>query len=365
MTLPLPVIAPGKKVHRTVSPSQVDNFRKCPRRWYNASVLHDRQPQPAFMMKGEAIHKALEVYGLTGEVLTSVPMPNPEKGGAIEEISTFAFVQAAIPHLKPPANDPYWDEWKGKGPNGSNSAGLMLEQQADMGTWADYEREDPIIGPSWTQFIDRIEAFPDSAKIIDFKTTSDFRYAKKPAEFLENTQLIANARWLFQNSDYVTVEIGHLYLGTKTKTPKALPVFTTVTRDDVERQWVKDLEIVKEMVTWAALSPPTADALPPNTSSCGEYGGCYYRDKCGFDKSGAALVSIRPFGGASASNAPEVSKPLFPITIPAPTPSRSPMETATTAPASPPKGGLLASPHREPRRGGRSHGSGRGRGGCF
>jgi RecB family exonuclease len=287
--------APKKKLEERrlwrVSPSQVDQFRKCPRTWYNGYVLQDRAPTPPFMARGTAIHSALEHYLKTGEVLVEVEV----KDAPGIKWPTMEFVQAAIPHIPKPLKDPFWDEWRSGEKAGA--AGLMLEQEGEMATWPD-PGDGSGAGPTWVQYIDLVEAFPDWAQITDYKTTSDFRYCKTPAELAEHVQMTSNAKWLFSISDYKTIKLRHLNLLTaKNRRPKANPVFTEVSRDQVEEAWAKTLVTIREMCAWAKLAPETADPLPPNTDHCGAYGGCYYRAKCGLNPK-ASVVNIRKPPGA-------------------------------------------------------------------
>jgi hypothetical protein len=255
--------APTKRKLWSVSPSQVDAFRRCPRVWYNQTVLKEREPDSPSKLRGTAIHSALEIFLKTGEVLP-----------VVEGVGTLEFVQVAIPHIPRPMIDKdYWSQFP-VDEKGAPTAMLLLEQPGEMLTWQG--------GPSVTQFIDSVQALPKTCKIQDYKTTSDFRYAKTPEELRSNTQLCWNAKYIFAISDYDQIEIEHLYLLTKGR-PKARPVSTFVTREQVEAIWERDMSLVRQMVAWAELAPPTADALPPNVDACDDYGGCYYRTKCGFD----------------------------------------------------------------------------------
>lgn len=226
-------------------------------------MLKDREPEKPFQARGTAIHKALEIFLKTGEVLPDV-----------DGVSTLEFVQVAIPFLPPPLiNKEYWGQFP-TDDKGVPKAMLLLEQPGELNT---YEG-----GPAVTQYIDSVLALPSTCKIQDYKTTSDFRYAKTPEELSTNTQLCWNAKFIFAISDYDRIEIEHLYLLTKGR-PKAKPVSTFVTRAQVEEVWARDMALVRQMVSWADLGPTTADPLPPNTNACDDYGGCYYRTKCGFD----------------------------------------------------------------------------------
>jgi hypothetical protein len=249
----------------SVSPSQVEAFRRCPRVWYNQTILKDREPEKPFQARGTNIHKALEIYLAKGEVL---PM--------VGETQTLEYVQVAIPHIPKPRPDAFWTQFP-KDEKGAPTAMLLLEEDGSLGPEFTWEG-----GPSITQYIDSVFALPDTCKIQDYKTTSDFRYAKTPEELQKNTQLCWNAKYIFTISDYDRIELEHLYLLTKGR-PKAKPVSTFVTRAQVEEVWRRDMALVKEMISWAELGPPSADPLPPNTQSCDDYGGCFYRTKCGFD----------------------------------------------------------------------------------
>ncbi len=270
----LPATSKKKPKLWSVSPSQLDAYRRCPRVWFNQQILNDREPSKPFQAKGIAIHRALEIYLQTGEVLPTVAVPDPSNNGQISEIQTLEFVQVAIPHIPRPATDTaFWTEFP-KDDKGAPTAMLLLEQPGEMVTWEG--------GPSVNQFIDVVEALPSTCRILDYKTTSNFRYAKTPAELEENTQLCWNAKYIFAISDYDEIEIEHLYLLT-TGRPKAKPVITRVTRAQVEKIWNRDMATVREMIAWAELAPKDAEPLPPNIDSCDMYGGCYYRKKCGFD----------------------------------------------------------------------------------
>jgi RecB family exonuclease len=241
-----------------VSASQVENFVRCPRIWYSGHILGDREPQKPHQAKGEQVHAELEHYGKTGEARPS---------------EYLEIVQVALDHLgeHKHVRDPYWGQFKGQ-------AGLLLEQEILMPT---YEG-----GPSWIGYIDRVVAMPDKGEVWDYKTTSDFRYAKTPEELLESIQMQSYAHWLFQNSDYKEVLVKHLCLRMRGRAA-AKPVEAVTTRERTESFWRdRILPLVRQMAEWANLHPQTADLLPPHTDHCNDYGGCFYRPKCGFTTTG-------------------------------------------------------------------------------
>jgi RecB family exonuclease len=237
-----------------VSASQCETFLRCPRAWYNGSILGDREPQKPHQKRGEDVHAELEHYGKTGEVRPS---------------EYLEIVQVALDHLGEHRHvkDPYWSQFNG-------DAGLLLEQEILMPT---YEG-----GPSWIGYIDRVVALPDKGEVWDYKTTSNFRYAKTPEELLENIQMQSYAHWLFMNSDYSECLVKHLCLRMRGRAA-AKPVEAVTTRERTEAFWQgKILPLVRQMAEWAKLRPVTAEPLPPHTDHCNDYGGCFYRTKCGF-----------------------------------------------------------------------------------
>src|SRR5262249_7830324 len=158
----------------------------------------------------------------------------------------------------------------------AEDGGALVEQGGETVTFEG--------GPNFTQFIDLVLAFAktgeDVANVIkaagvrcairDYKTTSDFRYALTPEEVGNDTQLNANAKWLFMVSDYDAIEVGLLYIlaDKKGSRPRTKLVTAVLTRESVEQVWARDMEVVKKMQAWAQLAPASASDLPPNTESC-------------------------------------------------------------------------------------------------
>lgn len=307
----------GKKLWK-VSASQIVTFLKCPRAWYNASVLGDREPQKPHQERGEAVHKELEHYLRTGEVRPS---------------EYIAIVQASLDYLPKPANDPYWQQF-GVGQNGLPVAGLMLEQEIDMPTYPG--------GPNFIGYMDLGVFFPDACSIEDHKTTSNFRYLKTPEELRKDVQMCSYAKWAALNSDYQKFGLkhyGHLMKGRA----KCVPVCAEITRAEVDVKWDEILGIIKHMADWAELGPETADALPPSTDHCSDYGGCYYRTKCGFAPSTsfrrietmaentgllAQMMNFKKEATATAAAPTTATPPIAQATAPAPTTTTTPAAQA-------------------------------------
>ncbi len=230
---------------RNVSATQITTFRDCARKWYLRYIKGIETPKTPQQVLGSDIHSSIEYYLKTGK---------------IKQNDCADYVEAAVPHLPVPKQE-------------TN----LVEHEFFLPTFPG--------GPLWHGFIDLLidEAEP---VVHDHKTTSDFRYAKTPAEMEQDTQLGSYARYV------QTTQIEHLgaptnviarllYLHTRRKTldKRSKLVTTILTPTTVNAIWERDLEIVRQMVV--VREAVTVEELPPTTSSCMKYGGCAYRLQCG------------------------------------------------------------------------------------
>lgn len=235
-----PAVIAGRYAH--TSASQIRSYVECPRRWYNSTILKIRQPTTPAQERGTKVHTAIENYLKHGTI-------DPD----------FAdYVAVAAPFLPGPD-----EQYK-------------AEQEITLPTFDG--------GPLLVGYVDLLK----HELIGDYKTTSDFKYAKTPGELAEDIQLNAYAKWYFAGFSGDTVTLKHIYLLTKGKYPKGHEVSVTVTREQVDEIWAKTIDITKEMAkVVSSLVPPKGDVpdraedLTPNTDSCNLYGGCFYRNRCG------------------------------------------------------------------------------------
>ncbi len=244
-----------------VSASQLEEFRRCPRRWYEAYVLKNKMPPSASMEKGTLIHAELEHYMDTGEIRPS---------------DYADFVKVGAPFLPVP-----------KTPN------IETEIEIRMPTVEG--------GPEWLGYIDLFDYSNDLVCILDHKTTSDFRYCKSPEELALNTQMISYAYWAMSRPDIKRdeVHVAHVYYRTRGKAC-ARRADAFLKKEHVYAQWELILADVRLMMEWAAREPKKSDALPPNTASCGLYGGCPYRSLCGLDSQKVKGFFMKTTEGTSA-----------------------------------------------------------------
>ncbi len=230
---------------RNTSASQVSAWDRCQRYWHYGWVKKIKSPPSLAMQRGTYIHEGIE-YALKNE------------GRTLDNDYT-PYVESAKPFL----------------PIGEEK--LLIEKKIVLPTG-------PGV-PPWIGYIDLVDdtrVFSETIRVMDYKSTSDFRYAKTPKELSENSQLISYARFLYEKGFKGPVELAHLYLKTAKKTPKKpKPKLVTVVveQEQVEKIWTRDIGKVVEMVEAAKIE--NTDLLPPTTSSCGMYGGCPHRSRCG------------------------------------------------------------------------------------
>lgn len=229
---------------KNVSATQISAFQDCARKWYLRYVKGIETLKTNQQVLGSGIHKALELYLKTGKILD-------------DEFKSY--VEAAVPYLPAPSKD------------------NLIELEFFLPTFDG--------GPKWHGFIDLL-IDEDVPVVHDHKTTSDFRYAKTPAEMERDTQLCSYAKYVqstqIKHLGSPTNVIGRLlYLHTRRKTleKRSMLVETTLTPTTVNAIWKRDLEIVRQMVV--VREAASVEDLPPTTSSCMKYGGCAYRTQCG------------------------------------------------------------------------------------
>lgn len=246
-----------------VSASQVKDFRMCKRLWVFRSVLKIRSPQTPAQARGTVIHAALEAYLQNGELSPALLKQAEEREISEEELR--GYVDAIKPYY------------------GNPGEGLT--------EFKDYIPTYPG-GPMFTVVVDHARDMVVDGKeypqIDDLKTTSDFRYAKTPAQLAEDVQMVSYGKWACETAaeqslappDFVTLR--HVYALTKGAKKKTMAREVKVTPTQIDVQWQGVLDDVRSMVALAEASTeaPDPQTVEPNTASCSAYGGCFFRTTC-------------------------------------------------------------------------------------
>jgi hypothetical protein len=232
------------------SASQVEAFLRCPRFWHYGWVKKLKAPPAPAQVRGSAIHEEAE--------------HTQNHDGEVRDTPFAPYVKSMLPYM-PIGQERVLTEHK-----------FLLPTAPDL--------------PSWLGFIDLLDdsrtlSLDEFLRVLDYKSTSDFRYAKTPEELKKSTQMCSYARYVFESGhDEEYVEVGHLYIKTAKRTPKKPKcklVTAKVTREEVNAVWERDLKVVR--LTVEAAQEINTDKLPAPDSSdaCMKYGGCPHRARCG------------------------------------------------------------------------------------
>jgi len=289
------------------SASQVDTYLSCNRKWWFNKILGLEIPQHPSAAIGSEVHAQIEGYleGAKGQdtlgpiARTAIPfMPEP---GTVN-------IESSIEPLK------------------LTAAGL------------------PALG-----YIDVHNLRTDPPEVLDWKTTSDLRWAKSEDDLQRNVQMTVYAKATLATFEQMGlrrppfVRLTHVAMVTKPP-HRAQRTSTIIDVDTIEKNWATIEATVADMKTTALATTP--DRVTPNETTCGAYGGCAFRDRCRAlkavshmltnDNTGDTMSSTDQAGKASllAKLAAKKAGTAAPAT---PAPAAAP-----TAPAAAPPEGLLS-----------------------
>jgi hypothetical protein len=142
----------------------------------------------------------------------------------------------------------------------------------------------------------------DIPAVVDFKTTSDLKWAKDEEALRTDPQAVIYAMNALFETEAPAVDLVWIYMRTR-GARKAQRTHLRVYREEVaERFAVVDRVGLQIANTRAVCTDPLT--LPPNPDACSKYGGCPYRDKCNLSPSeilntSVALSRLPPIGALS------------------------------------------------------------------
>lgn len=225
----------GGVIHH-VSPSQINTYRRCKKRWWYEKILRLSRSSSFQQNAGTGIHKELETYFDTK--------------GACVQMSKAA--SAALEHLPP------------------TDAGFLTEA----------ELTDPdlyVNGVKFTGFVDLIGQRGDTVEIYDYKTCSSWRYCQTKDELRTDVQQGSYAKWATLRFPEATkIRVALVYI--RRDSSKVRVVAVDLERSDIDAIWTGVAETVDLMKQTAAVSDE--DAVETNVDACGDYGGCPFFGRC-------------------------------------------------------------------------------------
>ena len=204
---------------------------------------------------------------------------------------------------------------------------------------------------AWQGYID----LRKPGHVLDYKTTSDFKWAKTAHDLLVDPQAVVYAKHELTRWRGPYVNLTWLYLR-KRRPFKAHAVHLQMPRSHADRAF-DALETFADEMQAAALGAPASppekhryvlDVLQPNTDHCDAYGGCPHKSRCGISffsspqnskgKTVNLLERLQQMD-AAASNPAAVAPPARAEAAPmmgAPTPFVSPLTAGAPLQYAPP-----------------------------
>ncbi len=228
---------------KRVSATQIKSFRRCPSRWYNEKVLGHKPPETDAMRLGTKVHASLESYLVEGTEL-----PDTREGKIAAPALELLPLAGSVPRA-------------------------MSERR--FTTSADFYGV-PLVG-----VIDLVEG----DRITDFKTTSDFKYAKTEEELRADIQAQVYALERVRLCREEGLDLGgnvtfrHVYVRTKGG-PAVRTSEVELYADDLEDARTKIRADVARMRELAEVEPSKAADVPYTLEACNDFGGCPHRSRC-------------------------------------------------------------------------------------
>lgn len=244
----------------TYSPSQINDWIDCPRKWGFGKIDRLPRPQAASAAFGTVVHDLLEGH-LKGGPIPFHPGPNPSPVHALISVERFhlaaELAHLATAHLPAP-----------------NAPGLVVEGGMDLAPSHGLHR--------WTGRIDWMQAIHNTVTIGDHKTTSDIRsWGKSAADLRADVQANVYGKWGMENVHTFPLDSVHLQW-TYIQTAKAKivePVRLTLERREVDQRF-SEIDQIALDITRIRSEVRSAIDLPYESASCGKYGGCPFQSRC-------------------------------------------------------------------------------------
>lgn len=239
-----------------LSASQFQSFKRCKRKWAFTYIDGEISPGSPATEFGLEVHEAIEKYLKTGEWI-----------GAADAV---ACAQQGV-HMLPTPKD----------------RTIGVEQQLLVKI---LDGRAMLIG-----YVDLVEPARNGhpLKVIDHKSTKDFRYAATADDLRDNDQANIYAKWAmeFHRVDMVDAQWRYYCARpsrAKGSTPDGRPrnprgfkvVSRFKTRGEVESAWSALMKEAETMVDISTNQRVWAKDVEPNPEACGDYGGCPFRHLC-------------------------------------------------------------------------------------
>lgn len=311
---PPPLPEPGK---RLLSPSQIDIFRDCPRKWAFRYIAGN-VPEPFASAKlGTRIHSIAEDYLIKG--INPAPFETMDVGWQSGPAHPGQIFLAGLSYLPKPGacNVERYFRWQSPG-------GHYFRGYKDLEYW---ELPDGSTAPPFDASGSPVSLPGARLVVSDHKSTSSFQWAKTPDDLRKDSQAMIYAAEGCEVFNLTEIELRWIYYRTRGN-PEAREVRLTVLKDEAFGFVTNQLDPLAEACNALhSEGPRDPNDIPANPGSCDKYGGCPYRDQC--------ILSPLDHFKTSVNTMDEISK-LLGATAAPPVPAPAPV----AAPPVPAPGGL-------------------------
>lgn len=236
-----------------LSASQFQTFQRCKRKWAFTYIDGEVSPGSAATEFGSEVHAVIEHYLKTGEWKGADDAVACAKQGA---------------HMLPEPKD------RTIGVEEQMLVSLSKKPSVKLIGYVDL-----IIPPRHGHFL----------KVVDHKSTKDFRYMAKPAELKDNVQATIYSTYAMDKHRVDKVETQWRYycarpgpgVDGRPRTPRGFKVVSRMKdKGEVLEAWKPLVLASQEMVELALNQKTWAKDVEPNPDACGDYGGCPFWHLC-------------------------------------------------------------------------------------
>lgn len=230
---------------RSVSATQIKQFRGCGLQWYLQRVEGWPYPQSESQALGEQVHSQVERYLLEG--VTEDLLPSVANAITKKLVPVFGELDHRI------VEEPKDYDMK------MSCAGVPVKGRIDL-----------LLPPTTEGLV----------KVVDWKTAKSFNYTPTPDELTRDVQGILYLRYAFEQFPFAkAAQFRHVYLLTKGTGSKKVDG-EVVDEAFVAGQWSHLEQTVEDMKSTAGRSLPVVTKSQANLSHCDAFGGCKFRDRC-------------------------------------------------------------------------------------
>jgi hypothetical protein len=275
------------------SPSQVDTFELCNRKWWFNKIMGLEIPQHPSATLGQATHAELETYLEHGD---------PKVLGPI--------ARAGLDFLPQPGT-------------------VLIEY--DIAPLALTAAGLPALGR-----IDCLSLSTEPPEVIDHKTIGNLDYAKTSDDLARNVQMTVYARAATRELESMglpapkAVKVSHIAYQTK-GAHRAQKTSALLTQERIAQNWQRIDATVKEMRETSTVLTP--DRVTPTKSACDAYGGCFFRDRCRALNATSSIAKTLPTKTGDTMPDPKANPLLARLGVKTKAAAEAPEETAPAAPA--------------------------------